>query len=207
MTIIRISALLALFAIAALAEPKEAAAPKATSSKAAKPKPIPRTGPKKLFPVRVETGGRTLHINGWGLCEWGILNWDLYYAALHCERTSKSGSKLTGLDQGYQVHLHFLRDLTQDQMRKAYRASMKANAGKELSQYQKRLDRLLSMMRAVKKGDDLRFLYLPGEGMTVSFNGKAAGTIPGADWGKKFLELYVGSKPPTWDLRKGLLSR
>ena len=29
--------------------------------------------------------------------------------------------------------------------------------------------------------------------MTVSFNGKKAGTIPGADWGKKFLELYVGS--------------
>jgi len=173
-----------------------------------KPAPIARTGPKKLFPVRIDTDcGRKLQLNGWGLCEWGIFSWDLYYASLHCERTSKSASKLTGSDQAYEIRLHFLRDLTRDQMRKAYRAGIEANAGKKLPDYKKRLDRLLGMMRAVEEGDDLVFRYLPGEGMTVSFDGKRAGKIEGADWAKLFLEVYVGPKAPTDDLRRGLLGR
>jgi hypothetical protein len=201
---IRISAILAVFVFCGLgsAEPKPVVEKKAPAAK-----PIPRTGPKKLFPVRVEAGGRTLHLNGWGLCEWGVFNWDLYYAALHCEQTSRSGSKLVKLDRGYQIHLHFLRELTRDQMRKAFRASAEANAGKKLPRYSKRLNQLLAWMRTVEKGDDLRFVYLPGRGTTVSFNGKLAGTIPGADWARFFLDLYVGSKPPTQALRKGLLGR
>lgn len=205
---IRISALLAVFVIGGLgsAEPSTAKKP-SVESKTATAKPIARTGPKKLFPVRVEAGGRTLRLNGWGLCEWGVFNWDLYYAALHCEQTSRSGSRLTKLDQGYQIQLHFLRELTRDQMRKAFRASAEANAGKKLPIYRKSLNKLLTLMRTVEKGHDLRFLYLPGKGTSVSFNGKLAGTIPGADWARFFLGLYVGGKPPTQDLRKGLLGR
>ena len=207
-----------LFAHPAFAESQDGESPdprKATSSKTdaskskatPKAKPIPRTGPKKLFPVRVETGGRTLHLNGWGLCEWGVFGWDLYYAALYCEQKSKSGSKLCSLDQGYKIRLHFLRKLTRDQMRKAYRTSVEVNTGKDLPRYKKRLDQLLGMMRTVRKGDDLSFLYLPGKGMSVSFNGNLAGTIQGADWARAFLNLYVGSKPPTQALRRGLLGR
>jgi len=206
--------LIALVFVPALADSEPDAKPPA--SKEAEPgkdgegeekkKPIARTGPKDLFPVRVDLpGAKKLHLNGWALCKWGLFNWDLYYIALHVEQTSKVGKTLLAKDQAYQVHLHFVRDLTQAQMRKAYTAGIETNAGDDLPKFKKRLKKLLSLLRAVEEGDDLRFLYLPGEGMTVSFGGKPAGTIEGADWARLFLDMYVGKNSPTEGLRKGLL--
>ena len=176
-----------------------------SGTKTPKPAPIARTGPSKRFPVRIDHGSRQMHINGWGLCEWGIFGVDLYYAALHVESKSKSASELLKRDQAYNIHLHFVRDLTRKQMKKAYRTSIEVNAGKDLKKYRARLNTLLSAITAVEEGDDLHFRYVPNEGMTVTLNDKALCTIPGADWGQLFLRLYIGSKPPTKDLRKGLL--
>ena len=127
------------------------------------------------------------------------------YASLHVESKSKSAATLLAADQPYQVRLHFLRDLTQAQMRKAYKAGIEVNAGDDLPKFKKRLKKLIAMMRAVDEGCDLRFLYVPGRGTTVSFDGKPAGTIEGADWARLFLAVYVGEHAPTDDLRKGLL--
>jgi len=187
-----------------MAEPSSVVSARGAQS-ASKPAPIARTGPKKRFPVRIDHGDRKLHINGWGLCEWGIFGVDLYYCALHVESKSKSASTLLSKDQGYNIHLSFCRDLTRKQMRKAYRTSIEVNTGKDIKKYRERLDKLLAVMPAVDEGDNLHFCYLPETGMTVSLNGKSLVTIPGADWGKLFLRLYVGPKPPTKDLRKGLL--
>jgi len=201
---------LAILALAPVLADSKPESPKAEAPKPKPPeakKPIERTGPKKLFPVRIEDGDRTLHLNGWGLCEWGIFNWDLYYAALHCEHKSKSAKALLANDQAYDIRLHFLRDLTRDQMRKAYRAGVEVNAGDDLPKFRKRLDQLLRLMRAVDEGDDLYFRYRPGKGLSVAFGDTVAGTIEGADWARLFLAIYVGENAPTDDLRRGLLGR
>ena len=191
--------------VSAEAESVDAKSSSTASARASKPAPIARTGPKKRFPVRIDHGERKLHINGWGLCEWGIFGVDLYYCALHVESKSKSASVLLKQDQAYNIHLDFARDLTRKQMQKAYRTSIEVNTGKDIKKYRDRLAKLLAVMPAVEEGDDLHFRYLPEAGMTVLLNGKSLVTIPGADWGNLFLRLYVGSKPPTKDLRKGLL--
>lgn len=179
--------------------------PAQSASASKKAAPIARTGPKKLFPVRIDDGSRKLHINGWGLCEWGIFGVDLYHCALHVESTSRDAKTLLKRDQAYNIHLHFERDLTRDQMKKAYRTSIEANTGKQIGKYRARLNQLLAVMPAVEERDNLHFRYVPNKGMTMSLNGKALRTIPGSDWGTMFLRLYVGPKPPTKDLRKGLL--
>jgi hypothetical protein len=155
---------------------------KTSTPNKATPKSIARTGPGKIFPVRIDhPSGRKLHLNGWGLCEWGVFSWDLY------------------------LHLHFERDLSRSQMRKAYRTSVEVNTGKSLSRYKKRLDRLLTAMEAVTENDNLRFVYIPDSGMVVTLNEKRLVTIEGSDWARMFLRLYVGSKPPTANLRNGML--
>ncbi|MHC4448776.1 MAG: chalcone isomerase family protein [Planctomycetota bacterium] len=179
---------------------------KTSTPNKATPKSIARTGPGKIFPVRIDhPSGRKLHLNGWGLCEWGVFSWDLYHCALHVERKSKSARTLLSRDQAYSIHLHFERDLSRSQMRKAYRTSVEVNTGKSLSRYKKRLDRLLTAMEAVTENDNLRFVYIPDSGMVVTLNEKRLVTIEGSDWARMFLRLYVGSKPPTANLRNGML--
>jgi hypothetical protein len=194
----------------AKAKPSPSADPSAAvpAAKKTTPKPIARTGPDKLFPVRIDhPSGRKLHINGWGLCEWGILSWDLYHCALHVEKKSKSARTLLSRDQAYSIHLHLERDLSRDQMRKAFRTSVEVNTASTLPRYKKRLDRLLASMQAVDENDNLRFVYVPDVGMKVTLNKRPLVTIEGSDWGRMFLRLYVGSKPPTADLRKGMLGQ
>lgn len=147
----------------------------------------------------------TLLCNGTGLCEWGLFRIDLYEAALYLENVSRSARGVIESDQVKQVRLHFVRGLTKKQMQRAYNASFRANAKDELNRYQPRIDRFVRMIPAVKKGDCLTFTYFPGRGLEVRRGKTVLVSIPGNDFGRLFLSLYVGSIPPTQDLKKGLL--
>ena len=60
-------------------------------------------------------------------------------------------------------------------------------------------------MQSVHKGDVVVLDYKPGTGTTVSFNGSAKGTLPGADLMRAIWTIYLGDNPPTNGLKKGML--
>jgi len=47
--------------------------------------------------------------------------------------------------------------------------------------------------------------YEPGKGTTVEFAGQEKGTIPGADFMRVLWRTWLGPKPPTADLKKGMM--
>lgn len=147
----------------------------------------------------------TLRCNGIGLCEWGILRIDLYKAALYLEQPSATARTVIESNQVKQIRLHFLRSLTQKQMQRAYRASFEMNAERDLDRCRQRIDRFIRLIPGVKKGDCLTFTSLPTRGLEIRLGSRLLGRIPGDDFGRLFVRLYVGAIPPTPKVRQGLL--
>lgn len=149
----------------------------------------------------------TLHLNGAGLCEWGIFGIDLYWAALYLEEKTGDSKTVIASEQTKSFHMHFVRSLTREQMQEAYTASIKINAGKNLARYEKRLDQFVNLLTAMNEGDDLVFVFRPGRGLQVFVRDRLRGTIEGDDFGRLFFKLYFGPNPPDENLKKGLLGQ
>ncbi|MGQ9496536.1 MAG: chalcone isomerase family protein [Thermoanaerobaculaceae bacterium] len=49
--------------------------------------------------------------------------------------------------------------------------------------------------------------YIPGRGTTVTFGGKEVGTIEGKAFADALLAVWLGPKPPSADLKAGLLGK
>ncbi|MEM7261330.1 MAG: chalcone isomerase family protein [Planctomycetota bacterium] len=162
--------------------------------------------PSGMFAREIEVAEIRLIRNGAGLCEWGIFSWDVYWAALYLERPTTRFADIVDSKKTKRIHLNFSRKLSREQMVDAYRAAFEANAGKKRqAELKASIDQLLGMLTAVKAKDSLRLTYVPDVGTSLKLNGKQLGLIEGAEFGSLVFELYVGKKPPTKALKKGLL--
>ena len=156
------------------------------------------------FPAKVPLGAKSLSLNGSALCEWGLLGFNLYRGALYVERTSKDAAELMRADQTMLVYLHFVRKLSADQLRDAFRASVHYQVG-ENSPQEHNLQTLLSWMNPVTKGDAMAFVVDQDQALTGYRNGAPLGKIGDTEFSKLFIQLYLGNKPPTEALKKGML--
>ena len=57
----------------------------------------------------------------------------------------------------------------------------------------------------VKKGDRYSLCYAPGKGTTLKLTGRALTTVPGADFGALYYDIWLGAKPVDKGLRNKLL--
>jgi len=57
----------------------------------------------------------------------------------------------------------------------------------------------------VKEGSTLTFTYVPGKGTTLQVADKELGASEGKGFADAVFSIWLGSKPPSEDLRKGML--
>ncbi len=165
----------------------------------------PQRGADGKFPSTLRWGDRDLRHNGTGLCEWGIFGIDLYCAALYCEQPVRDLAAALEPDQRTVLHLQFVRSLTAEQLREAFAASTRANAGDRFGEFAAPLQQLLDAMASVGDGDSYTFGGERGRGLTILRNGTEVGHIADDGFRRLFLQLYLGEQPPTAALRAGLL--
>ena len=71
-----------------------------------------------------------------------------------------------------------------------------------------RIAELLALFTDGKKGDVILLDFLPEAGTAVSVNGQAKGKpIPGEDFYRALLRIWLGDKPVDGDLKKGMLGQ
>lgn len=157
------------------------------------------------FPARIEWDGAPLVLNGAGLCEWGFLAIDLYRAALYLDAARSDLDSILASGSRVVLHLHFLRELTREQLVEAYRASVRVNAGSELPRYAAALDGFCATLARVDAGDGLTFVVEPEGRLEVFRNGEPRGVVEDAAFASLFVRLYLGEKPPTGSLKDALL--
>ncbi len=78
----------------------------------------------------------------------------------------------------------------------------------QLAMLEKRLSKLNEMMSsvgAIKKGSVVHLDYIPAAGTRISIDGEVKLTIPGADFYRAMLHIWIGAKPVDGRLRDAML--
>jgi len=154
------------------------------------------------LPDSAELGGKTVQLNGMGLREKFYI--DVYVGGLYLEHKTHDGSAAIAADEPKRIVMSFIyKEVTREQILETFNEGFGAVATGPLKADVEKMEGWVPA--AVKSGETMGFDYVPGTGTTFLVNGKAKGTIAGADFMKAVWGIYLGPKPPTANLKSGLL--
>ncbi|MGH9364058.1 MAG: chalcone isomerase family protein [Thermoanaerobaculia bacterium] len=154
------------------------------------------------LPDTIKTGEVTLKLNGLGLRKKAMFK--VYVGGLYLESPSKDAGAILATDQARAIRMHFLRDLTKTQLVEAFQEGFDSNA-KDKTGQKTAFDKLLALVPDVKEGDTLTFTYVPGKGTALQAGNKELGVFEGKGLGEAVFSIWLGPKPPSEDLKKGML--
>ncbi len=154
------------------------------------------------LPDTLKAGEKTLKLNGLGLRKKAMFK--IYVGGLYLESPSKDASAILGADQAKAIRMHFLRDLTKAQLVEAFQEGFEGNV-KDRAPQKAAFDKMLALVPDVKEGSTLTFAYLPGKGTTLSAGSKELGVFEGKGFADAVFAIWLGPKPPSEDLKKGML--
>lgn len=157
------------------------------------------------MPEQITVAGKQLTLNGMGLREATMLKVDVYVAGLYVEHPSSNASELINSDETKVLALTFVRDVGRDDITKAWTEGFEHNPVVPHGTVQREIDQLNGWMTGMKKGQTMTFTYVPGVGTTVNVAGRNMGTLQSTDFARSLFAIWLGPKPPTTSLRKGLL--
>ena len=155
------------------------------------------------MPETLPAGEKTIKLNGLGLRKKAIFK--VYVGGLYLETASKDAAAILAADAPKAVRMHFLRDLKKSQLTEGFSEGFEANAKEKAAAQKAALDRMLALVPDVKEGGTLSFVYVPGKGTTLFSGEKALGTFEGKDFADAIFLIWLGPKPPSEDLKKGML--
>jgi len=79
------------------------------------------------------------------------------------------------------------------------------NTTEELKGLQDRIDQFNALFSTVRKGDTIQLDYMPNEGTQVWINDTMKGTVPGEDFYRALLKIWLGTEPADADLKDAML--
>jgi hypothetical protein len=143
-----------------------------------------------------------LKLNGMGLrTYWG----KRYVGGLYLAMPSKDPAKILASDSARQLTMHQLKDFDREKGMAMLRDGMKKNSPQAFEAQKANVEKFLSWIPEVKEGSRLVFAYLPGKGTTMFHDSRELGTIPGKAFADVLFANFIGSEPPSEELKKGLL--
>ena len=154
------------------------------------------------LPDTMSAGGKTLKLNGVGLRKKSVVK--VYVGALYVETPSGEAEQILAADEAKVIRMHYLRGLSKKQLVDGFQEGFEANARDQAGQ-KAAFDRMLALIPDVKEGDTLTFVYVPGKGTTVQSGNKDLGAFEGKEFAEAVFSIWLGPKPPTKDLQKGML--
>lgn len=153
-------------------------------------------------PDTATVGGQTLVLNGVGLRE--KFYFDIYVGALYLPAKTTSGPDVIAQDVPKRIEMTFIYSaVTTAQLCETYDEDLQYMP--DPAGVKDRFETLKSYMSDVVAGDKITYDYVPGIGTSVTVKGVNKGVIAGKDFAEALFTIYVGSHPPTGNLKKGML--
>jgi hypothetical protein len=161
------------------------------------------------MPQTMDVDGRTLTLNGMGVRKKAFLDFgldvDLYVAGLYLEQPSTDPEQIVTSPDTKRVVLQFVRDVRYSTITDGWNRAYARNATEPAAQFAPQRAQLDAWMRDFKKGEVLSFTFLPGQGVEVAINGERKGILPGDDFARATLSMWLGPEPPNHGIKEGLL--
>ena len=157
------------------------------------------------LPDTAQVGGRTLVLNGLGLRKKYMVK--VYVAGLYLEQKSSDPGVILKSDAPKRMVMHFVRGVSKSQIVDAFNESFEDNSPDAKQTMKAEIDQFFGALDSVKDGDEISLTYVPGTGTTVVINGKEKLTIASPAFAPVLFSVWLGPKPPSQDLKAGLLGR
>ena len=164
-------------------------------------------GVKVADKVRAGETGPELVLNGAGVRT--RVFFKVYVGALYLQQTKGSADAVLADAGAKRVAMHMLRDLTSGQLFSAMNDGLRNNHPPEqlgkLEPQVKQLEGIFDAIKAAKSGDLILLDYLPGAGTWVVVNGEVKGVVPGEEFNRALLRIWLGEQPADGALKKAML--
>ncbi|HYN44239.1 MAG TPA: chalcone isomerase family protein, partial [Thermoanaerobaculia bacterium] len=157
------------------------------------------------MPDTMTVAGKTLKLSGMGLRKKAVFK--VYVGGLYLEAQSSDAKAILAADGPKAMTMHFLRSIEKDKLVEAYKEGFEANAPQKAAAQKAGIEKFYSTVTDVKEGSVTTYTYAPGTGTAVNRDGKDVATIEGKEFAEVLFSLWLGPKPPSEDLQKGLLGR
>jgi hypothetical protein len=156
-------------------------------------------------PEQAMVAGQKLVLNGAGLRKKAIFK--VYVGALYLP--SKTTSADAALAAGVaKVTMKMMRDVEAEKLRAAWSEGFANNSPPaDMPKLKDRIARFNALFADTEEGDLIEVDLNGAAGATVTINGKARGTVEGEDFAKAVLRIWLGPKPPSDDLKNGMLGK
>lgn len=157
------------------------------------------------LPDTVQVGGKTLVLNGLGLRKKFMVK--VYVAGLYLEQKSSDPAAILKADTPKRIVMHFVRGVAKNQIVDGFNESFENNTPDAKQTMKAEIDQFFGALESVNNGNEIVLTYLPGAGTTVAINGKEKLTIAAPAFAPVLFSVWLGPKPPSADLKEGLLGR
>ena len=158
-------------------------------------------------PDNANVADTPLVLNGVGLRTYSFLAIKIYVGALYLPAKSSDPTAVVAHAGPDRVLMVMIHAVDKGDFADAWHGDFKANNPANYDALKDRLEQFIGFFGDSKQGDQISMDYIPGQGTQVSWNGAVRGIIPGEDFHKAFLNIYMGPKPPTTDLQSGMLGK
>ncbi|CAN5422080.1 hypothetical protein BH09PSE6_BH09PSE6_14530 [soil metagenome] len=162
------------------------------------------------LPDSVAVGGQALLLNGMGArSRFGI---KVYVAGLYAPARASEAAALIAQPGPKRICFVVRYSFSGDTFADAFIEGIRNNAPEaQWPMLKDRMDHFAEAMRSVKKireGDRVTIDYLPAEGTLLQFNDRMMGNaIPGEDFQRAVLGIFLGEKPVQDSLKNALLGK
>ena len=164
-------------------------------------------GVKLADTVRLGDAGPELVLNGAGVRT--RVFFKVYVGALYLQRKTAAAQAAIADSGAKRVAMHLLRDLSAEQLFAALNEGLRNNHTQEelakLDAQVVQLDGIFKAVKAAKNGDVILLDCIPGSGTRVTVNGESKGLIPGEEFGRALLRVWLGEQPADAALKKAML--
>jgi hypothetical protein len=157
------------------------------------------------FPTSFSTGGKTLALNGAGLMRW---KWVIkaYVAALYLGAGAAAADVFEDVPK--RLEIEYFHPIEAEAFVNVTVERVRLNVSPEdFERLGPRIDQLSRLYLDVSPGDRYALTYIPGSGTELSLNGRALGTVPGADLSRALFSIWLGQAPVDDALKQSLLGR
>ena len=158
-------------------------------------------------PQSVTIENKALVLNGAGIRKKFFIK--VYVGALYLSAKRSTVKEILADPGAKRISMNFLyKELSAEKLVNGWNEGFAGNnSAKELTALQERINQFNSLFSTVRKGDEILLDYLPGKGTQVSIKGVVKGSVPGEDFSRALLKIWLGSKPADGKLKDAMLGK
>lgn len=162
------------------------------------------------FDDKAKVGSGDTALNGAGMRKKAFFK--VYAVGLYLPQKQNAAADVLAAKGAKRIAIVTLRDLTAEQFVDALLEALKKNHDEAaLAPLQARIDQFRTAMLDIGNAPEKSVVHLdwlPESGTRLSFNGAAKGSdIPGEDFYRALLKIWIGERPAQDDLKEQLLGK